>query len=205
MTSLNEIRYGQKASLPRQVPLRAGALRLVFEAGELRSIKWGSYELARRIYVAVRDRNWGTVAPLLSDVHIDLQPASFHIVYQVTHRDGEIFFSWRGEITGRSSGEIDFSMAGQAQTAFYRNRIGFCVLHPASLAGAPCLVEHRPSQGETLPGWDGLVSFNFTNNCRGEIRYCVARSPTTTGLAATCRGSSIRAISVPAAASRMYR
>ena len=33
-------------------------------------------------------------------------------------------------------------MEGVARSTFWRNRIGFCVLHPASLAGSPAEVQH---------------------------------------------------------------
>jgi hypothetical protein len=59
----------------------------------------------------------------------------------VTHRQGGIDFRWHGEIKGESDGTITFTMDGVAHSTFMRNRIGFCVLHPASCAGARCRVE----------------------------------------------------------------
>ncbi len=53
--------YGKDEPLPEQVPLRAGPLTLSYEAGDLRYIKLGEHEILRRIYVAIRDRNWGTI------------------------------------------------------------------------------------------------------------------------------------------------
>ena len=60
--------YGKDESLPDQIDLKAGPLNLFYEAGDLRYIKYGDKEIIRRIYVAVRDRNWDTAKPILSNV-----------------------------------------------------------------------------------------------------------------------------------------
>ena len=65
--------YGKDEALPKQTPLRAGPLSLIYEAGDLRYIKWGGREIVRRIYVAVRDRNWATITPRLCDQHTEIR------------------------------------------------------------------------------------------------------------------------------------
>jgi hypothetical protein len=51
-------------------------------------------------------------------------------------------FDWEGRIEGGADGSIAFRMAGAAGSTFRRNRIGFCVLHPAEeCAGRECIVE----------------------------------------------------------------
>ncbi len=135
--------YGKEDPLPEQKPLRAGPLSLVYEEGDLRYIRLGDREVLRRVYVAVRDRNWGTVPPRLSNVQMDIAENSFRIAYDVEHRQGDIDFFWKGTITGRADGTITFAMDGVARSTFWRNRIGFCVLHPIrECAGAPCRIEH---------------------------------------------------------------
>ncbi|CAN5804904.1 hypothetical protein BH23PLA1_BH23PLA1_20520 [soil metagenome] len=115
---------------------------MVFEEGDLRQICLGEVEVLRRIYVAVRDRNWGTVPGLLSDLRVEAHVDSFSITFLNEHRQGEIDFLWRGSIEGDNTGKISFSMQGEARSTFLRNRIGFCVLHPIrECAGRPCLVE----------------------------------------------------------------
>lgn len=64
----NIVRYGSDEPLAEQIPLRAGPLTLIYEAGDVRYLKLGNREILRRIYVAVRDRNWGTIPPRLSNV-----------------------------------------------------------------------------------------------------------------------------------------
>jgi hypothetical protein len=134
--------YGKDEPLPAQKHLRAGPLSLVYEAGDLRYIKLGDQEILRRVYVAVRDHNWDTILPTLSNVQMDVAGDSFRITYDVENKEGSIAFFWRGTIAGGPQGTITFSMAGEARSTFRRNRIGFCVLHPMACAGVPCQIEH---------------------------------------------------------------
>jgi D-apionolactonase len=142
MLSINVLRYGSEAPLSEQRSLRAGPLRLIYEGGDLRYIKLGEREVVRRMYVAVRDRNWGTIPAQLMNERIEANDDSFRITYDVMNQQGEIAFAWRGEIAGERNGNIRFSMDGEARTTFLRNRIGFCVLHPAASAGAKCRITH---------------------------------------------------------------
>lgn len=138
----NIIYYGSRAALPERIPLRAGPLALIYEQGDLRSIKLGEHEILRRIYVAVRDRNWGKVAPVFSNLQIQTEPERFSVRYDVENRANEIDFAWHGEIRGEADGMLTFTMEGAARSTFYKNRIGFCILHPAGLSGQAAEVEH---------------------------------------------------------------
>src|SRR5262245_11658703 len=134
--------HGKQEAPPRQLPLRAGPLSLIYEDGDLRYIKWGNREIVRRLYVATRDRNWGTVPSRLSNVRTEVRDDSFHITYDVENKQGPIDFFWKGKITGDARGTITFTMDGVARSTFLRNRIGFCVLHPSrECPGARCKVE----------------------------------------------------------------
>jgi D-apionolactonase len=146
----NVLYYGVDAPLPEQIALRAGALSLIYENGDLRYIRLGQREVLRRVYVALRDNNWGTVPPVLSHVQIAQADDAFQISYEVENRQGEIDFCWRGSITGDARGTIRFTMSGEARSTFLRNRIGFCILHPSDeCAGAPCRIEHVDGTIET--------------------------------------------------------
>ena len=127
--------YGTDEPLPERIPLSAGPLSLFWEGGDLRTIKLGGREVLRRIYVATRDRNWGTAPNVMSNVVIEAQADAFRIRYDVENRQDDIHFVWHGEIAGDADGTIRFSMDGTAQTTFLKNRIGFCILHPADIAG----------------------------------------------------------------------
>lgn len=131
----NVLYHGSPKPLPERVPLRSGPLSMVFEAGDLRYVKVGGREVVRRICAAVRDRNWGTVPTVLSNLSIDRGEDSFVIAYDARHRQSEIDFAWHGRIVGEASGKISFTFDGVAQSTFLRNRIGLCVLHPDTCAG----------------------------------------------------------------------
>lgn len=134
--------YGIDEPLAEQVPLRAGPLSMVYEAGDLRYIRLGQREVLRRWYAVTRDRNWGTLTNRLTNVQMDVQPDSFHISYDVENKERDIDFTWRAEISGDASGTITFALDGTARSTFLRNRIGFCLLHPArECPGARCRYE----------------------------------------------------------------
>lgn len=140
---VNVRRYGSPAPLPERIQLRAGPLSLVLEGSDLRYIIGGGREIVRRIYVAVRDQNWNTIAPQLSDFALVTGEDHFRATFQVAHQQNEIDFRWRGEITGEPDGTITYTMDGEAHSTFLRNRIGCCVLHPPhECSGQTCTVEN---------------------------------------------------------------
>jgi len=142
MLPKNVLYYGKTDPLPERRELRAGPLSLIYEAGDLRAIKLGDREILRRVYVAIRDQNWGTAPAALSNVCLETGADSFRITYDVENRDGAVDFFWQGTISGDENGTITFAMDGIARSTFLRNRIGFCVLHPMrECAGQPCIVE----------------------------------------------------------------
>jgi hypothetical protein len=130
--------HGTEAPPRTRTPLRAGPLTLLLEAGDLRYVRLGDREVLRQVYVAVRDRNWDTVPGRIGDLRVERGERSFRVTYDSEHRQGDVDFFWRATITGSERGEITFSMDGEARSAFLRNRIGFCVLHPVKeCAGVP--------------------------------------------------------------------
>lgn len=115
---------------------------MVYEAGDVRYVRLGTREVLRRVYVAVRDRNWNTVAPKMANEQITVFDNGFRVTYQMTHRQDEIDFVWDGEIRGSADGTLTFVMDGEARSTFLSNRTGFCVLHGADAAGKNVRVEH---------------------------------------------------------------
>jgi hypothetical protein len=124
-----------------QRALRAGPLSLVLEGADLRDIRLGDRAALERVYVAVRDPNWGTVPAVYSNARLDVGDNRFAVEFDAAHRDGAIDFAWHGAIRGDADGTITYTMDGVARADFMKNRIGFCVLHPMACAGVPCTVE----------------------------------------------------------------
>lgn len=123
------------------IPLRSGPLTLEFSDGDLRNVRFGDREVIRRIYIAVRDRDWGTVPMEIGEREIRIEADAFHITYTAIFRQEGIHFVARVAMTGNADGIVQMTFDGEARTTFLRNRIGICVLHPAECAGARCRVE----------------------------------------------------------------
>jgi hypothetical protein len=146
MLTTHMLRYGAEEPLPAQILLRAGPLTMRYENGDLRYIRLGDQEVVRRIYIALRDRNWGTVLNRITDVQMEVLSDSFRIRYVVENHLHDIDFTWNAVITGDDQGRLTFRFDGLARSTFLRNRLGFCVLHPLNCAGAACRVERTDGQ-----------------------------------------------------------
>ncbi len=133
---------------------------MLFEDGGLRYIRLGERELVRRVYCAVRDENWGTVPARFRNLGVFRTDDSFHIEFDAEHVQGEINFIWHGLIRGEATGRIVFEMDGVARSDFRKNRIGFCILHPISLAGERLTLRHADGSSEQteFPRW--IAPFN---------------------------------------------
>ena len=137
-----EQRYygGEEHRPPAKTALRAGAFRGYYEAGNLRYLRAGQDEAIRMIYSAARDHNWNTVVPRIRDEKIAVGEHEFSITYEAHYQEDDIDFQAQYSIEGSADGMIVFEMVGTALSAFRKNRIGFCVLHPAQVAGQPCTI-----------------------------------------------------------------
>ena len=169
-----ELLYGCREALPEGVPLRAGPLTLVFEAGDLRDIRYGDDEIVRRIYGAVRDRHWGTVPGRLDRLRILQRDQGFRITYGSEHRQGDVDFSWEATIEGTAEAALTFAFSGQANATFLKNRIGLCVLHPLPLCAGRAATAHRGdgtlrpvrfpglvAQEQPVEGFDDLTGLDY--------------------------------------------
>ena len=127
----------------------AGPLHLLLAGGDLRYLTVGREEMVRRIYVAVRDANWGTIEPTVRNLRATQEPdeSGFRIEYDAEHVAPGIHFAWHATITGRwelhgatGRAEIDFELDGTARSTFQTRRTGFCVLHPTPASEEVCPV-----------------------------------------------------------------
>jgi D-apionolactonase len=134
-----------------QVSLRAGCLSMIYENGNLRHISSGGAEIIRMIYSAVRDKDWLTINPQITEEEIEVQKNSFKIRYKCNYQSGEINFSAVYHIEGRHDNSLIFMFEGKALDTFEKNRIGFCVLHPIEgSAGKECIIQHSNSRFENI-------------------------------------------------------
>ncbi|MDB6172663.1 MAG: hypothetical protein JWL59_1974 [Chthoniobacteraceae bacterium] len=120
--------------------LQTTRLQALFDpaTGFLRRVQSGNRGILMAIYGAVRDENWNTVLPIISDVSLYTAPDEFELSFIAECIDRKAHFTWNGMIRGRG-GDLEFSFDGRAGSEFYRNRIGLCVLHSSvQYAGKPC-------------------------------------------------------------------
>ncbi|HWR22997.1 MAG TPA: hypothetical protein VN366_05900 [Feifaniaceae bacterium] len=142
------IGIGEAQEKPRR--LRAGKLAVDFASGRIVNVSMCGKTLIDEIYFALRDRNWGTIPYRLEALAVTERADSFAVSFTAVHDRNDIRFTWEGKITGSSDSKITYAFDGVANSDFMRNRIGFCVLHPASCGGVECEVEHFG--GETEKG-----------------------------------------------------
>jgi D-apionolactonase len=135
------IRYGVDAPLPERRLLRAGPLSAILERGDLRHVKLGDETIVLRLYGAIRDRNWDTIEPVFTSFDAEADGEAFSIRFTAENVSADVDFAWTGQIVGTSAGVIVAEFDGVARKPFLRNRIGWCVLHPMSVAGFPATVE----------------------------------------------------------------
>ena len=131
----------EEAVTPPRI-LRAGPLTAELDAGNLRHIRFGGVEVIRAISFIVRDRNWGTYSPTISDLELR-EGDGFTVSYRAVADDGAQSFRYLAKIRGNADGRVDFEAEGVAETDFQTNRTGFVVLHPiVGVSGRPVLIEH---------------------------------------------------------------
>ncbi len=136
-------RFGTEEPAPPAPILRAGPLSAEFDAGNLRHIRYNGVEVMRAVSFIVRDRNWGTYNPVISDLKVDETADGFRVSYTAVARDAGQTFRYSASIEGSSDGRLAFRGEGEAVTPFVTNRTGFVVLHPiAGVAGHPVEIEH---------------------------------------------------------------
>ncbi|WP_095198827.1 D-apionate lactonase [Mesorhizobium carmichaelinearum] len=144
MTVDRFLHCGTRAVEAEPVRLSAGPLSADFVNGNLRTIRHGGTEVLRAIAYIVRDRDWGTYEPALTDLVIDQGADAFSVGYTASCTGpGGSRLAFRAIIKGCSDGRLVFDVNALAESDFETNRCGFCILHPISgLAGSPVTVEH---------------------------------------------------------------
>jgi D-apionolactonase len=144
-TSVIERRVGTTEKAPKRVPLRAGALTMDFVAGGLRTIRYEGHEVLRAVAYVVRNSDWGTYNPEISDYSLDKNDGAFAVTYRgrCSSADPNQTLCYQARITGNAQGHLVFEVVAEPLTAFVTARCGFAVLHPVNgVAGQPAIIEH---------------------------------------------------------------
>jgi hypothetical protein len=136
------------ASGTAPLDLRIGELEATLVDGALQHLRFAGIELVRSVYVAVRDRHWGTVPGVVDPIVERRQASAIDLAVGANHDNGDAAFRWTASIHLDDAGVCRFEVAGTVERAFWRNRIGICVLHPLHIAGR--VVEIRSPQGNRM-------------------------------------------------------
>lgn len=130
------------------VRLKAGKLTLDFLSGRMINIAFDGKNVVDEVYFALRDYNWGTIPYRLEDINIKQDIDSFDISFVAVHDQPDMQFTWQGHIKGTADSVMTYAFDGTAGCDLMRNRIGFCVLHPAACAGVTCEIMHTDGNTE---------------------------------------------------------
>lgn len=136
---------GTEEKPPEGTTLRAGAVTADLIAGGLRTIRYKGREVLRAIAYVVRDKDWGTYNPTISDFTCRQDVDGFTVTFRgrcsnVQSGQDLEYETW---ITGNANGQIMFDVIAEPQTPFLTARCGFAVLHPLEgVVGQPVVIEH---------------------------------------------------------------
>lgn len=134
--------YGTEEAETAARTFAIGALSFEFADGEVRAIRFGGVEVLRNIAYRVRDRDWGTLAPEIAELTVREEQGRLHIRWRATCTNPEGQRIDHAATVDATAATLDFVVEAEARDDFTTNRVGFCILHPADLAGAPLTVTH---------------------------------------------------------------
>lgn len=150
-----------------------GALSFEFTDGEVRTVRFGGIEVLRGIAYRVRDRDWGTLAPELCELTVIEAPDALRIGWRATcHNPKDQRIDYRATISATAA-TLDFAVEAEACDDFTTNRVGFCILHPADLAGLPLTVTHGDGRVEEslfpvlIDPWQPFTDIRALTHVRG--------------------------------------
>jgi D-apionolactonase len=123
--------------------LTAGPLSVELDNGQLRYLKVDGVEVLRAIAFLVRDENWGTYVPNLSDLKVEQRADGFSVSYRAVCSGGSQEIAYDAAIEGRADGTLEFTGSATPKSDFLTARTGFVVLHPLKgVVGKEVEVEH---------------------------------------------------------------
>jgi hypothetical protein len=135
--------FGTTQPAPERIELKAGPVSATLEAGALRWVRFGDVEVLRGIAFLVRDRNWDTPSPILSDLKVIQSDRSFRVTFKALCRTADGELPWSAEIVGEEDGTLRLVGTASPTKDFVTNRTGFVVLHPLErVVGCPVEVTH---------------------------------------------------------------
>ncbi len=144
---------------PKVRTLTAGAISAVLDNGALRYIKLGDIEVMRAIAFLVRDENWGTFNPEISNLKIKQGKTSFSVSYDARCADAKRALAYHAEITC-ADGDLLFSAAARPESDFHHQPHR---LHGAAPADRRCRLQPVEIEHARRPQGEGASSRLMVN------------------------------------------
>lgn len=121
--------------------LSAGPWTALLVGDELAHLCYGGRPVLRAVKAVVRDQDWRTPRPSVSNVEVTQGVDGLHVRWTVTYAGFGVEYG--GHLSARfTPGTVEVAFDGTAANAFRSNRIGLVVLHPPADAGRDVTVEH---------------------------------------------------------------
>jgi hypothetical protein len=141
--------FGTEVPDGKKRELKAGDLTATLDNGAIRYIRYRGKEVLRGIAFLVRDKNWGTYTPEISNLKVANRAGGFRISYSATCRDADQSISYDAAIVGNPRGTLSFHASATPGSDFLTNRTGFVVLHPlVDVVGKPVEIVHTDGKKE---------------------------------------------------------
>ena len=135
--------YGTEEPPAEERLLKAGPLGVLFDGANLRDIRMHGEEVIRAISFVVRDKDWATLIPSITDLAVEEGAGRFRVSYRAGVVSKGETFDYTVEIEGTAAGVLTYAGRGQTSTGLLTNRTGFVVLHPIEgVSGAPAFITH---------------------------------------------------------------
>jgi hypothetical protein len=135
--------FGTDEPVPEQRRLFTGPVTATLEDGQLRWIKVGDAEVIRAIAFLIRDRNWSTCPPEISNLRVEEKDGGFAVSFDALTCtiDGDL--PWHATFRGTSDGTIHCEAVATPKGDLLTSRTGFVILHPLDgVVGRPMAIEH---------------------------------------------------------------
>jgi len=132
----------EQAQAPGRV-VKAGPLTAELDSGQLRYVRVNGIEVLRAISFLIRDKNWGTATPAISNLKVDQRGDGFSVSFHAAIKVDEQKLSYDARIEATKEGHLEFTGIAMPETDFLTARTGFVVLHPLKgVAGQAVDIEH---------------------------------------------------------------
>lgn len=128
--------------------LACGPAAVSLEEAQLRHLHVGGVEAIRGVMFLVRDRDWGTVLPQISDMQVISDSQGARVTCRAVYDMGAGRLTVGIALT-LTADSLTAEATGWAEGEVLTNRAGFTVLHPIEgVAGAPVTLRHSDGQEE---------------------------------------------------------